>query len=297
MEISRPAEVHVKYRQLVISQEDETYNIPLEDLECITCIGPGIRISTMALSIISDNQINMLIMDKMYRPSAVVSQFSGNSRQSLIMNRQINLDEELKKMVWNRIIKKKLMNQNEALKLMGYTDRDILKAEIESCCVGNEEPCESAGARKYFNVYDGWIKRRIESPVNSRLNYGYAVVRNAIIRSLIVAGFHPAIGIHHSSQLNAFNFADDLIEPLRPMVDLVAESVTEHETVELSRKVRRIMANVLFCRVKIDDSKTIVLYSINKMVESLKTVIIKEDISELLLPDISPLSFEERIKV
>lgn len=28
-------------------------------------------------------------------------------------------------------------------------------------------------------------------------------------------GFHPTFGIHHDSQLNAFNLADDLIEPYR----------------------------------------------------------------------------------
>ena len=35
------------------------------------------------------------------------------------------------------------------------------------------------------------------------------------------AGVHPTFGIHHDSQLNAFNLTDDLIEPYRSMVDLV----------------------------------------------------------------------------
>lgn len=34
--------------------------------------------------------------------------------------------------------------------------------------------------------------------------------------------FHPTFGIHHRSQLNAFNLADDLIEPFRAIVDLTA---------------------------------------------------------------------------
>lgn len=38
----------------------------------------------------------------------------------------------------------------------------------------------------------------------------------------MAVGFHPTFGIHHDSQLNAFNLADDLIEPYRPLVDLVA---------------------------------------------------------------------------
>jgi CRISPR-associated protein Cas1 len=30
----------------------------------------------------------------------------------------------------------------------------------------------------------------------------------------------PSIGLFHSSEQNAFNLADDLIEPYRPLVDL-----------------------------------------------------------------------------
>ena len=39
---------------------------------------------------------------------------------------------------------------------------------------------------------------------------------------MVVTGFHPTFGIHHDSQLNAFNLADDLIEPYRAIADLIA---------------------------------------------------------------------------
>ena len=47
-------------------------------------------------------------------------------------------------------------------------------------------------------------------------------MRSSIARSLVAVGFHPTFGIHHSSQLNAFNLADDLSEPFRAIVDVVA---------------------------------------------------------------------------
>jgi CRISPR-associated protein Cas1 len=53
------------------------------------------------------------------------------------------------------------------------------------------------------------------------LNYGYAVLRGAVARALVAAGLLPAIGLHHASQLNAFNLADDMIEPFRPFLDLL----------------------------------------------------------------------------
>ena len=73
---------------------------------------------------------------------------------------------------------------------------------------------------------------------------GYGVVRSAIARKLVVTGFHPTFGIHHDSQLNAFNLADDLIEPYRPMVDLVV-----HENIgsnlKLTKTERQNIAHVL----------------------------------------------------
>lgn len=66
------------------------------------------------------------------------------------------------------------------------------------------------------------------------LNYGYATVRNAIARKLVSTGFHPTFGIHHDSQLNAFNLADNLIEPYRAMVDLVV-----HENIGSNLKLTK----------------------------------------------------------
>lgn len=295
LEISKPSEVHVNYGQLIIKQENNEYSIPLEDLECLICSGPNIRLSTMALSRITGKGIGVLIIDETFKPSAIVNQYTGNSRQSHIMHAQIKLSDRKKALLWNRIIKQKLQNQNDALKIMGYSNKDYLFKEINDCSIGNEEICESIGAKKYFYVYQGGVKRRMESPINSRLNYGYAVVRNAIIRCLIVHGFHPTIGINHSSQLNPFNLADDLIEPLRPMIDIVADSILDEE-IHLSKNVRKKMANSLFCKVKMSDSEIILLYAIDKMVKSLRDFLLKDEVTGFIMPSVIPLLFEEKIE-
>ena len=52
--------------------------------------------------------------------------------------------------------------------------------------------------------------------MNSCLNYGYSILRNSIIRAVITAGLLPSFGIHHQNLYNAYNLADDLIEPSDP---------------------------------------------------------------------------------
>jgi len=55
--------------------------------------------------------------------------------------------------------------------------------------------------------------------VNPALNYGYALIRASLARAVVGAGLIPMIGIWHENRYNPFNLVDDLIEPLRPMVD------------------------------------------------------------------------------
>lgn len=54
------------------------------------------------------------------------------------------------------------------------------------------------------------------------MDYGYAVIRGYIARACVGYGLNTQIGIHHKSEYNRFNLVDDLMEPLRPIVDIVA---------------------------------------------------------------------------
>src|SRR3546814_3668371 len=52
-------------------------------------------------------------------------------------------------------------------------------------------------------------------------------MRSCVARSIIGAGLHPAIGLHHHSRLNGFALADDLVEPFRPLVDGLVRRMTD----------------------------------------------------------------------
>lgn len=67
----------------------------------------------------------------------------------------------------------------------------------------------------------------------------------------MAAGFHPTFGIHHDNQLNAFNLADDLIEPYRAIVDIVAQN-NIGSNIQLSKNERREIAHVLHNACMID---------------------------------------------
>jgi len=106
VEITKPSEIHIKFGQLEIIQEEKII-IPIEDLYQITTIGPNIRLSTMDLSILSQNNISIMTLDDKYLPTAIVLPFSGNCRQSKLMHAQVEHSREKYLSLWKQIIKRK----------------------------------------------------------------------------------------------------------------------------------------------------------------------------------------------
>jgi CRISPR-associated protein Cas1 len=81
---------------------------------------------------------------------------------------------------------------------------------------------------------------------NAALDYGYAVLRGAIARGLVAHGLHPSVGLFHDSEQNAFNLADDLIEPFRPLVDLhVIKHHPNEATSELTPRDKTALVGLL----------------------------------------------------
>lgn len=87
---------------------------------------------------------------------------------------------------------------------------------------------------QWFDILEVETTRgRFEEPPNNLLNYGYAVLRAVVARSVVGSGMLPAVGIHHRNKYNAYCLADDIMEPYRPYVDqLVFQIAQEKSNIE-----------------------------------------------------------------
>ena len=128
-----------------------------------------------------------MTLDDRYLPTAIVLPFEGHARQSKLMHAQINTTHEKYMELWIDIIKQKISNQSRALSIMGLDGAERIAEHVDE---ENVDYCESLAAKEYFAYYHEGFNRRSEDPINSRLNYGYAVVRSAIARKLVATGFH-----------------------------------------------------------------------------------------------------------
>lgn len=294
LEISSACEIHIKEGQLEVTSEAGVALIPIEDLNQIMVHGTNIRLSTMDLSILSQNKVSVMTLDEKYLPTAIVLPFEGHARQSKIMHAQVATTDEIYLDLWLQIIRQKISNQARNLSIMGMKGAEVIGKYLDNISADNVDITEALAAKDYFAYYHEGLNRRGDDPINSRLNYGYAVVRSNIARSLVAAGFHPTFGIHHDSQLNAFNLADDLIEPYRAIVDIVAhENIGSH--VQLSKSEKRAIAHVLHNACMMDGIKVNVMSAIDMMVESLKRIILDKSSEKLMLPLILPVESLEGI--
>ena len=321
VEITGPAELHVRSGSLIIEKElkSETNSscrdssktkkqskkikdserskiqIPLEDINTIVCMGAAIRISTMAMAQICANKISMTMLDEKYRPAGILTAYEANSKQSLIMRKQAYIGKERAERLWERIVRAKIQNQADALDILGLPDAERVKNYISMINrQTNIDAIEAGAAKEYFAVLCPDIIRREESPINSRLNYGYSVIRNTIIRASVAAGLLPSFGIHHQNLYNAYNLADDLIEPFRPSLDVIAYR-SEEDTIKLSREERKQLASVLQNAVIIGNKKVPVLQAIDLFVSQYRDYILEER-EEIDLPIIAPTEIISQIR-
>ncbi len=105
--------------------------------------------------------------------------------------------------------------------------------------------------------------------LNSYLNYGYAVVRAAIARAIVAAGLLPSIGLHHRNRSNAFCLADDLIEPLRPLVDDRVRELHRQGYEELNQPAKAALLEILADRVQFGDEVGPLMVELHRYVASL----------------------------
>ena len=137
------------------------------------------------------------------------------------MAEQVAVGKPLRKQLWRQLVRAKIRAQ--ALNLPADCPARQKLLELSSGVrSGDPANVEAHAARVYWQNWlpDEAFRRDADGDgVNALLNYGYAIVRAAVARALVAAGLLPALGLFHCNRSNAFCLADDLMEPLRPLVD------------------------------------------------------------------------------
>lgn len=200
----------------------------------------------------------------------------------------------LKKQLWQRIVQQKIRNQAKVLSLCQFQEKSERLLQLANLVKsGDKDNLEAQSAVIYFSGLFGTHFRRKEedNAINIHLNYAYSVMRSAVARSLVLYGWLPQLGLFHHSELNAFNLADDFIEPFRPIVDLLVSNLLEKGLLSknLSPISKQQLIKILHHQLRFKREKVSVLTAIDKSVASLQIALIQKNAALLQLPEIDTL--------
>lgn len=291
--ISQPAKLRRDHYSLVIEQKEEA-RVPFEDIAVIVLNNREIVLTHPVLSACGEYGIGLYSTSDNHQPNGVFVPFLSHSRATRMLRLQLAIDRPNAKRAWATIVKAKIDNQAACLRLSGLCDnpREWKRLELVARRVrsGDSDNMEAQASAYYFPVLFGKpFRRGPDGWINSALNYGYAVMRGVIARGLVAHGLFPSIGLHHDSEQNAFNLADDLIEPFRPLVDLhVAKNIPigHSDRTELIPNDKVGLISLLNADVRMPRGDMTVLAAVEQATESLVRFLDGDAEGELEMPSV-----------
>ena len=270
--ISRPAKLKRDHYSLAIEQ-DQTAFVSFEDIAVIVLNHREITLTHPVLSACGEYGISLFATGDTHHPSGVFIPFLPHSRATRWLRLQLDLPRPIVKQTWAAIVRKKITNQAACLRLAGRDGTDRLDSYSRRVRSGDAGNLEGQAAFFYFTQLFGKDFRRDQARfINAALDYGYAILRGTIARGLVAHGLMPSIGLFHASEQNAFNLADDVIEPFRPLVDLFVHKKMLQTDDELLPDDKVALVGLLNVDVAMPRGRMSVLAAIEQMIESIARI-------------------------
>lgn len=303
IELSRdPAHLAVRDRQLLILRKSNTParlpaspdnlagTIPCEDIGVIMVDSRGTTYSHTALAELAESGAAVVVCGRDHHPTGMFLPISTNTYILSRLDAQMNASKPTIKKLWASIIKAKVNAQADALST--HQTMDVCRTKLgrlaQDVKSGDTTNIEAQAAAAYWpalfsmceTVQQPFRRRagnRSASPPNNLLDYGYAALRAAVARAIVAAGLLPALGIQHRGRGNPFCLADDLMEPLRPLVDRRVRWLAERDELSLDQPTKAELLGVLTEEIGTDGSHGPLMVALTRYVASFARVLSGED--------------------
>lgn len=285
--ITQRSRLSLADEQIIITRDGSNMRLPIEDVAWMVIDTPQVMLSTALISACMDAGMAIITTDRTHTPSGLILPFHRHHKQAEIAAMQVAISAPLKKRLWQTIIQAKIANQAAVLVACGR-DASALRAMTRLVGSGDPDNTEARAARAYWpRLFIDFIREADNDKRNALLNYGYAVIRSAVARALVAAGLLPTFGVYHASVSNAFNLADDLVEPFRPFIDRLVWKMTDNgrdRDGETTVEQRRLLASAPTEDAHIGREKVSLLIATERAAESLVRAMEANSAALLMLP-------------
>lgn len=218
---------------------------PIEDIGVVILDNRQITVTAGLMDALLGNNCAVITCNQRSMPTGLFLPLSGNTTQNERFRYQLNASLPLTKQLWQQTVKMKIENQATVLKDCTGAEVRCMRAWAKNVKSGDSDNLEGRAAAYYWkNLFPDkqFTRSREGEAPNNLLNYGYAILRAVVARSLVASGLLPTLGIHHHNRYNSYCLADDIMEPYRPYVDElvygIATSSTDCEVLTKELKTR-----------------------------------------------------------
>lgn len=270
---------------VVSEQGQEIGRVPLDQIGCLIINAHGITYSNNLIIRLAEYNAIIIACGQNHLPISVIIPIEGHYMQSKILLAQAQMKQSKKDALWKDIVKAKIIQQAYVLEAIGEQQEQLLNL-AKQVKNGDPENIEGRAAYLYFKSLFGFGFKRERNQKdlskvgieNSLLNYGYTIIRSAMIRSIIASGLHPSIGLHHCNQFDSMQLADDLMEPFRPIVDYTVFQMIKSGIQEIDTFSKKRLVNILSIPMKSKKGQVEISYLMNMLANSLSSGILNENI-------------------
>ena len=237
--------------------EEGSRSIPIEDIGVLILDHQQISITHGLMNALEAHKCALITCSASHMPSGLFLPLNAHSLQSERFQTQIEATLPLKKQLWQQTVRMKIQNQARVLEEVYAQPQANMLAWVKQVRSGDPDNLEARAAAYYWaNLFPSlpkFTREREESAPNALLNYGYALLRAVVARSLVSVGLLPTLGIHHHNRYNAYCLADDIMEPYRPYVDKFVQEIYEREYPEsLTKDIKHRLLTIMEQDVVID---------------------------------------------
>ncbi len=263
--ISKRAKLDKELGYLVVRGETKK-RIALSEINVLVVESTAVSLSAALLAELMARNIGVIFCDEKRYPCSQLLSLHHSHDSSDKLRMQLRWRQDVKELIWTELVRVKLQRQRDLLVLLDLPEAAALNNYLEELRSNDVTNREGLAAKVYFGALFGkGFTRATDSPINAGLNYGYALLLSSCCRLLAAKGYLTQLGIHHDNGDNAFNLGSDLMEPLRPFVDLAVYKLWyESRLVTFETEEKHALLEVLNRQVLYDKKK----YFLNKAIDA-----------------------------
>lgn len=275
--ISQRAKLDYKMGYMSVRNEDGVQKVFINEMHTLVIESTAVSITAALLSELNKNKTKVIFCDEKHNPAFELVSYCGSHDTSAKIRNQMKWKDNIKKEVWQAIVKNKIFQQQSVLMEMEDTKYELLKKYMSEVIIGDETNREGHAAKVYFNaIFGNNFNRSDENGINATLDYGYGIILSTFNKEIISLGYMTQIGIFHDNMFNRFNLTSDLMEPFRILIDRKVLSIRPNE---LTKEVKYKIINILNEYIIYEEQRTLVSVAIKRYCKNILAALDNSDVS------------------